>query len=356
MSSLKHNRSILIAADSEPRARRVTRFIAEAFGSVQASIEPAQTASDFEASRPAVLVLAFAALDAAQDYCNRLFRSSPLAHLTPHKTIVLCSADELQRAYEACEAGIFDDYVPFWPQPLDVRRLDMAIHRGLDQMATTSCDAVGVDQLAAHARYIARLTPHLAEHAHRFAHAIGRTHAAADAAARSGGPAFQRCFRQVGESVDALCSAAQGLAGALGPQLEAVRVMGALTERIRPTVLAVEDDAVEQTQLAHLLDNTKVELTHASSGAQAFSSIWTRRPDLVLMDIDLPDVNGMEVTRRLKSVVPLASIPVILVAAYGRRSVVMESLKAGAADFMIKPLRRSTVLEKLEAFLPGSVA
>jgi CheY-like chemotaxis protein len=352
---LKENRSILVAADSETRARRATRFIADA-GSIRISVEPMQTVSDFEASRPAVLVLAFDTLAAAQDYRNRLFRSSRLAHVTPHQTIVLCSVGELQRAYEACEAGVFDDYVLFWPQPFDVRRLDIAIHHALSLLSKASCDAIGVDQLAAHARHIARLTPNLADHAHRFAHEVGRTHAAADAAARSAGPAFQRCFRQVGESVDALCTAAQALAGALGPQLQAARVMGALADRVRPTVLAVEDDAFERTLLSHLLENTKVELIHASTGAQAFNSIWTRRPDLVLMDIDLPDLNGMEITRRLKSVEPLASIPVVLMAAYGRRTVVMESLKAGAAGFMIKPLHRATLLDKIEAFLPGSMA
>src|SRR6202035_2095106 len=105
----------------------------------------------------------------------------------------------------------------------------------------------------------------------------------------------------------------------------------------------------------HLLKGTKAKLICASTGAQALHSMAIRRPDLVLMDIDLPDVNGMEVMRRLKSVEPLADIPVIMVTRRSQRTVVMEGIRAGAADFMVKPLQRATLLHKLEAYLPGSV-
>jgi DNA-binding response OmpR family regulator len=73
------------------------------------------------------------------------------------------------------------------------------------------------------------------------------------------------------------------------------------------------------------------------------------------MDIDLPDVDGVEVTRRLKAVEPLASTPVIIATARSHRTVVMESLKAGAADIMVKPYCRATLLDKLDTFLPVSV-
>ncbi len=333
----------------------MTRFLAEEFGNVHLSIEPDQIVLDFEASRPSVLVLAFERLDAAQAYRNRLFRSSRLAHLTPLKTVVLCDAIDLQRACDCCKAGAFDDYVLFWPQPYDGPRLGMAIHQALRQLPRNSAEVIDASQWATHAREIAHREPALAQHAHRFAHEVDKTRAALAAAARTADPTIQRRYGQVGQSVDALCEAARALAGALGPQLQAARAMRALAERVRPTVLVVEDDAFEQTLVARLLEETKVEIISASTGAQAFSSIWIRRPDLVLIDVDLPDVNGIEVTRRIKSVKPLARIPVVHMAACGRRAVVMESLKAGAAGFIVKPLRRATLLDKLEALLPGSV-
>jgi CheY-like chemotaxis protein len=181
------------------------------------------------------------------------------------------------------------------------------------------------------------------------------TRAAVRAAERTGGDAFRRCFRPLGESVYALCEAAQTLAAALGPQLQAARAMRELASHLRPTVLVVDEDSFERTMLASILKDTKIELICASTGAQAFRTMAIRRPDLILMDLDLPDVNGLEVTRLLKSSEPLADIPVIMVTGRSRRTIVMESLRAGAADFMVKPFRRATLLDKLEAHFPGNV-
>ena len=120
--------------------------------------------------------------------------------------------------------------------------------------------------------------------------------------------------------------------------------------------VAVDDDRFQRCMLERLLAGTRVDLTCAASGAQAFRAIRARRPDLVLVDVDLPDVSGMELTRRLKSVEPLSRIPIIMVTGESRRTVVLESVRAGAADFMVKPFCRSTLIDKLEAFLPGAVA
>jgi CheY-like chemotaxis protein len=231
----------------------------------------------------------------------------------------------------------------------------MAVHRALHLLSTALPDAVGARRLAAHARHIASLEPNLAELARKFACEVDMTREAVAVAELTADNDFRRRFHQLGKSVDTLCDAAQTLAVALGPQLQATRAMHALANRMRPTVLAVDDNSFEQTMLARFLNGTKVELICASTGAQALRSMAIRRPDLVLMDIDLPDVNGMEVTRRLKSVEPLADIPVIMITGRSQRTVVMESLRAGAADFMVKPYRRATLLDKLEAFLPGNV-
>lgn len=352
---LKDDPSILIAADCAPVAHRVARLVAGEFDNVHVSTQPEQTIYDFEAFRPVVLILAFSQFESAQCYRNRLYRSSRLAHVVPHRTIVLCSADELRRVYGCCKARLFDDYVLFWPQTCDRLRLPIAVHHALDRLARSAPDAVSAGQLASHARHLGNLEPRLAGLARRFAREVEVTRAAASTAERSADLAVRQSFTRLGESVDALCDAARAMAGALGPQLQAARAMRELAERVRPTVLAVNDDPFEQTLLTRFLTDTKVELICASTGAQALSTIWTRRPDLVLIDIDLPDVNGMEVTRRLKSVEPLAGIPVIMVTGHSQRAVVMESLKAGAADLIVKPFRRTTLLDKLEAFLPGSV-
>lgn len=70
----------------------------------------------------------------------------------------------------------------------------------------------------------------------------------------------------------------------------------------------------------------------ATSGMEALATLRKRRPDLVLMDVGLPDINGVETTRRLKSVEQFAKIPVVVITGHSEKAVVVESLKASASD------------------------
>lgn len=350
---MKDDPSILIAADTDANARFVARLLAEEFRVLHVSTRPEQAVADFEQHRPSVVILSFSRVDAAQRYYTGLYQASRLVHAVPHRTIVLTGSHDLWRVYELCRKGDFDDYVLFWPATNDGPRLTMAVHHALHVLERASPDAVTPGQLAAHARYVASLEPNLAEFARRFATEVDNTSAAASAAERAVGSEFLHHFSGLGESVDALCRAAQTLASALGAQLQAARTMSELATLVRPRVLAVDDEAFQRTLLGQLLSGTNIDLTCASSGIQALSLLWKVRPDLVLMDVDLPDLNGVELTRRFKSVQAFAHVPVIIITGHSQRAIVLETLKAGAVDFMVKPFVRATLLEKLEAFLPG---
>jgi DNA-binding response OmpR family regulator len=76
-----------------------------------------------------------------------------------------------------------------------------------------------------------------------------------------------------------------------------------------------------------------------------------RRPDLVLMDYALPDIDGVEATRRLKGVAQFAEIPVVMITGNSEKAVVVNSLKAGAVDFIVKPLDKDRLLAKIRGLL-----
>ncbi|MFC6668675.1 response regulator [Marinobacterium aestuariivivens] len=77
-----------------------------------------------------------------------------------------------------------------------------------------------------------------------------------------------------------------------------------------------------------------------------------RRPDLVLMDVGLPDVNGIDTTRRIKSVKTFAQIPVVMITGHhGQKETVIQSRKVGAADFIVKPFEKAVLMRKLSVFL-----
>ncbi|MGV2288709.1 response regulator [Trinickia sp. YCB016] len=361
---MKTSPSILVATHASADADLVARLLADEFDNVQLSTKPEYAVSDFEKHLPSILILSFDTLEEAERYYLGLYRLSKVIHTVPHKTIILCNKDDLWRVYDLCKKQQFDDYVLFWPATNDAPRLRMAVHHAARLLEPLAPDAVMPGQLAAQARRMAALEPKLAEFTRHFAQEIDSTSAAARAAERAldaanghvPNPAdLRRQFQSVGASVEALRRVIGDLTSAIAPQLEAARTMSGLAERMRPVVLAVDDDDFQRKLLQKLLTGAKVDLAWAASGTEALAMMWKQRPDLVLMDVELPDLNGVEVTRRLKAVEQFAEIPVIITTGHSQKAIVMESLTAGAADFLVKPFDRAHLLDKLRTFLPGSV-
>jgi CheY-like chemotaxis protein len=294
----------------------------------------------------------------------------------------------VQRVYELCRKEYFDDYVLFWPMTHDAPRLRMAVHHALRQLAASHQTRVAsTAEFAAQARRIADLEAQLAHYARRGeqqVEAVSRSlheagqqiDAALDGFSRRivGGAlnAFvevrdrggfegewarlksERIAPPLHAATKAVAPVQQWvgtLAHELAPQLEAARALHSLAEQVRPTLLLVDDDEFQHRLLAQLLADLPVELMKAASGTEALAALRKQRPDLVLMDIDLPELNGVEVTRRLKSVPQLADLPVLMVTGHSDRQLVVDSLKAGAADFLVKPFDKATLHAKLRKHL-----
>jgi CheY-like chemotaxis protein len=123
--------------------------------------------------------------------------------------------------------------------------------------------------------------------------------------------------------------------------------------RPRPVLLMVEDDQFTHQLVAVTLASQDVDLVFESDGAGAIDRIRAVRPDLVLMDVVLPGRDGVELTHGLKSDPDLASIPVVMVTGEARREVLVRSMEAGAADFLVKPFTPDALVAKLTRFLPA---
>lgn len=136
---------------------------------------------------------------------------------------------------------------------------------------------------------------------------------------------------------------------------EAVAATGAATStpaRRRAVVLVVEDDEVLHHLVAAMVDADVVELVFESDGAAALDRIRSVGPDLVLMDVLLPDADGIDLTQRLKNTPELAAIPVVMFTGEARMETLLRSMEAGAADFLVKPFTREALVTKLSKYLP----
>jgi two-component system cell cycle response regulator DivK len=116
-------------------------------------------------------------------------------------------------------------------------------------------------------------------------------------------------------------------------------------------ILVVEDQADNRRILRDLLVNAGYELIEAESGEEAITAVTARRPDLILMDIQLPVIDGYEATRRIRSNPDLKSVPIIAVTSYALAGDEAKALAAGCNAYVTKPFSPRALLAKVQEHL-----
>lgn len=120
-------------------------------------------------------------------------------------------------------------------------------------------------------------------------------------------------------------------------------------------ILVVEDNPASQMLVEAVLQGYGYLLRFAASAAEALASIELKRPDLILMDIQLPGQDGLSLTRQLKADPAYASIPVIAVTAHAMASDRQMSLDAGCVGHITKPYDTQILADQVAAFLRASL-
>lgn len=106
------------------------------------------------------------------------------------------------------------------------------------------------------------------------------------------------------------------------------------------TVLIVDDDLTARETLVAMLEGEQYDLQVAKDGTQALQVLERIRPDLILLDVMMPGMDGYEVCRRIRSTPELAEVPIILLTALDDRASLLRGIEAGADDFLSKPADR----------------
>jgi CheY-like chemotaxis protein len=108
-------------------------------------------------------------------------------------------------------------------------------------------------------------------------------------------------------------------------------------EKLMPTVLIADDDPRLSAALQFRLEQAGYEVYSAGSGRDILSQLEIERPDLILLDLMMPDMSGLEVLEYLQADPELASIPVLVLTAWGHAAVQSRCLELGARAFFSKP-------------------
>ena len=119
-------------------------------------------------------------------------------------------------------------------------------------------------------------------------------------------------------------------------------------------VLVVDDNPVARQTYLMMLETFHFRARAAKSGAEALELIASEAFDVVLMDWKMPEMDGLETTRRVRALPAGASLPVLMMTAHGHDSLAQEAAQAGASGCLDKPLKASTLLERLIESLDGA--
>ena len=118
-----------------------------------------------------------------------------------------------------------------------------------------------------------------------------------------------------------------------------------------PRILLVEDNEFNRDMLTRRLQRRGFDVAIAEDGALGISAAHASPPDLILMDMDLPVVDGWEATRRLKADETMRRIPIIALTAHALQSDCDRAYAAGCDDFATKPIEFSSLVQKIHRAL-----
>lgn len=117
-------------------------------------------------------------------------------------------------------------------------------------------------------------------------------------------------------------------------------------------ILIVDDEPVWLKVLGHLLQAKGYTVKEAASGADALNTLKSYEPDLILLDVRMPDMNGFDLLDHIKKLPKLAAKPVVFVSAMDDFHAKKVARELGAADYILKPIDETEVNNVLEKYLP----
>lgn len=118
-----------------------------------------------------------------------------------------------------------------------------------------------------------------------------------------------------------------------------------------PYVLIVEDDPTNRMLATRILGAAGITFAEAVDGEQALVLLEQRRPDLILMDLSLPGIDGWEVARRVRSHPELETVPILAVSAHAMTGDREKALAAGCDDYLTKPYRPAHLIAAVNRIL-----
>ncbi|HZE72139.1 MAG TPA: response regulator [Pyrinomonadaceae bacterium] len=127
---------------------------------------------------------------------------------------------------------------------------------------------------------------------------------------------------------------------------------GATMSLNQTTILVVDDFDDTRLLLRTWLERKGFRVLEATNGNEAVASAERENPDLIIMDVEMPELDGLSATRKIRSMKPLEKVPVVAVSAYGAQQFRGEALAAGCNEYVSTPFEPADLEKVIRSFLP----
>lgn len=379
--------TLLIATDSNTEGAFLKRMLVTEGYNVYVTVGEENHIKDFERCRPAVLVLGFKAIPDSERLVFGLLKHSTIANQINYKTIILCPVEHIGIAYKLCLKEHFDDYVPYWPMVQDSPRLRMAIFNAFKLLKNSEFGEARYENLSRDVSTLSSMTDEANSyvmdgsktareiksglHSHtlessfglsrirglisesedpnsNISHIFADIKRIADRLDLNGGGAH---LRDLMGSLTSLQDQFSQLGKLIDSQKGLIKNFSQAAGRVNPSILFVDDDPTQISMFSIMLEGSNVSASYSGSASEAIKKLKKTKPDLIFLDVFLPDINGMELVRLIRKIPGYEKTPVVMITGKGGRDVVVNSLKSGATDFLVKPFSRAALFGKIEDYL-----
>ncbi len=377
--------TILVVDDEDFESDVLVRHLAGEYDIHAAVANETLAHSLFLEIRPELLILSFASIPLSEAFYLNLMRKHPDERPLPHQTFLFCHHKDERQAMEHCLLGVADDFIIGRPY-FDAVRLRMALHmaeerfrmrgelgrcdkhltataRDLDELARLREDSIlqintarrqGEDQHQS-------VLLHLNRGFRQFSQALAREYGENPRNGHLPGKLNQLNQELVMPSLE---RHRQAMTHPYETWAEAVeKRVGNLASsgrhdlpQPRHTIMAIDDDPVMQAYLHDLLEEAGYQVLVAGTGQEALLVLGRVHVDAILLDYQMPDMDGLAVLQHLRAMPKLADTPVLMLTVHSERHVVVESHVAGAQDFLVKPVDVALLRKKLKKYLAGCEA
>lgn len=380
---------IMIVGDNQFNIEEVVRLSSSPIMVIHQAMDSEWAIEQFDRTPCHVLILCHNQIADAENFYNSFIMFSDKAMETPHQTLLLCDGKDSALANAICSKQAMDDYVIYRPL-YDVQRVRFSIGLAMDRLESQNYKSIIEERLTNMVGNMGQIKLDLSEQIDKVTH-CQKVMSDSD---NSSEDILEKGIFRIKEKLDRLhsdgvinindeekfseeynkikdeCLEESKLLQDDNHELDWIEDMKSDFSEVRDSathilteeakiiddnpfkVLIVEDEVVNQKMMEMMLSREGFSVKVAGDGISAIHITEHWLPDLILMDIKMPKMNGLKVTQKLKSNKRFKDTHIIMLTGHSEQAVVKECLKAGASDFIVKPAQKDELLERISSCYP----